>query len=220
MIHKCSEGSSYTDPMRAENCSAALAAGLGISTYHWLSPGSDPRDQMEFYLELLEPQNGERVVVDYEEDGCQLSDLKAAIAAILDINDTLRVTVYSGHLIKEQLSGRDDYLAENCDLWLAQYTSGTPTWETATWPEWALWQYSETGVIPGIDDAYVDLNNFNGDEEAFLAWINPAGEEPTPVPPPITRAVTVDIEAPPGVQVSVNGTTMSYTHRALRASLK
>ena len=42
MIHKATEGTSFEDDMRQENCSAALDAGLGISTYHWLSPGVDP----------------------------------------------------------------------------------------------------------------------------------------------------------------------------------
>jgi lysozyme len=215
MIHKCSEGVSYADPMRASNCSAALRAGLAISTYHWLSPDCDPAAQMEFYLGLLSPQNGERVCIDYEEEGCQLSDLKAAINAILAYNDTLRVTLYSGHLLKEQVSGIDDELVSSSDLWLAQYTSGTPSWEG--YPNWTLWQYSETGVIPGIDDTYVDLNNFNGDEDAFLDWINPAGAPPPEPPAPITSVVEIAITAPPDVEirVSVNGSVTRHKARRL-----
>lgn len=185
MIHKVSEGTSYVDPNRATNCSKAMAAGLAISTYFWIKPG-DGRAQAEFYLATLDPVDGERVVIDYEESGCSLTTLKDAVQALLDFKHGLQITVYSGHLIKEELSGRDDYLATHTDLWLAQYTSDESniSWETATWPQWSLWQYSETGVIPGIDDTYVDLNNFNGTEDEFLKWISPAGSKPPKPPKP------------------------------------
>lgn len=208
IIHKVSEGTSFIDSARAENCSNAKQAGLAVSTYHWLSPGSDPAAQMEFYLSLLDPVPGERVVIDYEQDGCTVSMLHAAVAALLDYGKDLQITVYSGHLLKEQLDDCDDYLAEHTDLWLAQYTSGTPSWPEDTYPQWSLWQYSESGTIPGIDDVYVDLNNFNGDEEAFLQWIGPAGvappkPKPKPVPTPSGQPVNVAITAPDTVEVRV-----------------
>jgi lysozyme len=185
MIHKATEGTSYIDPNRARNCSNAMNAGLAISTYFWIKPG-DGRAQAEFYLSVLDPVKGERVVIDYEESGCSLHTLEDAVAALLDYKHDLKVTVYSGHLIKEQLSGRNDFLAEHTDLWLAQYTSDESniSWETATWPQWTLWQYSETGEIPGIDDSYVDLNNFNGNDQEFLTWISPTGQPPMLKPNP------------------------------------
>jgi GH25 family lysozyme M1 (1,4-beta-N-acetylmuramidase) len=206
MIHKVSEGTSYIDPNRAENCSNALAAGLAVSTYFWIKPG-DGAAQAEFYLSVLDPVQGERCVIDYEEDGCTLTTLYDAVQALLDYNKDLKITVYSGHLIKEQLNGCDDYLAEHTDLWLAQYTSGTPSWENATWPQWALWQYSETGEIPGVDGSYVDLNNYNGTEDEFLKWISPAGATPPkpkpPEPVPDKRVVGVAITAPEDVRVNI-----------------
>lgn len=221
IIHKCSEGTSFIDSARAENCSNAKKAGLAISTYHWLSPGSDASAQMEFYLSLLDPAKGERVVIDYEQDGCTLAMLKDAVQALIDYNCDLQITVYSGHLLKEQLNGScDDFLAEKTDLWLAQYTSSDPSWSEGTYPNWTLWQYSETGSVPGIDDSYVDLNNFNGDEEAFLKWISPAGGIAPPIPPepqPDVELVNVAITAPDNIEVrvSVNG-TMARRHRLRR----
>jgi lysozyme len=210
IIHKCSEGTSFVDSARAENCSNAVKAGLATATYHWLSPGSNASAQMEFYLSVLDPVKGERVVIDYEQEGCTLAMLKDAIQALLDYKHELQITVYSGHLLKEQLGDNyDAFLASNCDLWLAQYTSGTPSWPDGTWPHWTLWQYSETGTIPGIDDAYVDLNHFNGDEEKFLTWISPKDSKPPkPVPPPEPQEVVdVAITASENVavQVSING---------------
>jgi lysozyme len=218
MIHKATEGTSFEDDMRAENCKAAMDAGLGTATYHWLSPGSDPTHQIGFYLDVVRPCRGERVVIDYEEDGCQLGDLHEAVRALIDAELDLKISVYSGHLLKEQLgSTHDEYLAAHTDLWLAQYTSGTPSWPTATYPQWALWQFSETGSIPGIDDAYVDLNNFNGDEEAFMKWISPAGEIPTPRPPhPGKRLVDITIDAPEGITVNVTVNGVSNIYKPMR----
>ena len=215
VIHKCSEGCTFVDKNRAENCSNAISAGIAVSTYHWLKPGS-ARDQMDFYLSTLDPVKGERVVIDYEEDGCTLDDLHEAVQTLKDVGKNLQITVYSGHLLKEQLNGScDEYLKANTDLWLAQYTSGNPSWSTGTYEYYSLWQYSETGEIPGIDDAYVDLNNFNGNDQNFIRWISPAGqkppkpEPPKPQPEPAEGIVRVAITSPKGVfvKVTVNGRT-------------
>lgn len=207
VIHKATEGSSYIDPNRAENCANALKAGLAVATYFWIKPG-DGAAQAAFYLSVIDAQEGERVVIDYEESGCTLTTLKDAVQALLDYGRNLKITVYSGHLIKEQLNGRDDFLATHTDLWLAQYTSdeSSISWESDTWPQWSLWQYSETGTIPGVDGSYVDLNEYNGNDDQFMEWILPAKAPRPPVPPPRpdAKTVVVDITAPEGVNVAVN----------------
>jgi GH25 family lysozyme M1 (1,4-beta-N-acetylmuramidase) len=232
IIHKVSEGTSFKDPARAENCNNARAAGLAISTYHWLSPGSNPSAQMEFYLSLLDPVQGERVVIDYEQDGCTVAMLEDAVGALLDYRAELKVTVYSGHLLKEQLGDQHNtFLADNTDFWLAEYQSiGTLddiSWPDGTYPHWTLHQYSETGVIPGINDTYVDLNRFNGNDQEFLAWISPTGAPPKPPQPDDSSVVNVAITAPEDikVQVSVNGSDglilrPRRTLRALRKAMR
>lgn len=207
MIHKATEGTSYVDPNRAKNCSNARKAGLAISTYFWIKPG-DGRKQAEFYLSTIDPVPGERVVIDYEEDGCSLTTLHDAVQALLDYGQDLKITVYSGHLLKQQLNGDcDDFLAAHTDLWLAQYTSDESniSWPDGTYEQWALWQYSETGELPGIDDSYVDFNNFNGNDDEFMTWILPA-DEPIPEPEPpveVTETVKVAITAPSSVKVDI-----------------
>lgn len=201
MIHKCTEGTGYSDPNRRKNCSNAIKAGIKVATYHWLKPGNNAADQMEYYLDQLDPVPGERVVIDYEEDGCTLDMLKAAVQYLKDDPRDLQVTVYSGHLLKGQLgSKRDAFLAENTDLWLAQYTSVAPSWPTGTYSHWSLWQYSESGTMDGIENANVDLNRFNGSDEQLLKWISPGAVIPTP---DADKVVLVEITAPPGVVVKV-----------------
>jgi Glycosyl hydrolases family 25 len=147
---------------------------------------------------VVDPVEGERVVIDYEEDGCSLDTLHEAVQALIDYKRNLQITVYSGHLLKEQLGNDcDDFLAMNTDLWLAQYASESSIeWPNGTYPQWKLWQYSETGTIPGIGDNYVDLNNFDGSAVEFLKWISAAGGAPIPPEPPApSETVNVAITA-------------------------
>jgi lysozyme len=174
MIHKATEGTKYVDPNRARNCHGAVSNGIKVCTYHWLKPGADAVAQMAFYKNAVNPVPGERMIIDYEEEGCDLVQLKIAVQTLLADPRGLQVTVYSGHLLKQQLgTRRDAFLAENTSLWLAQYTTGTPTWPVATWPRWTLHQYSEHGTVDGIDGVAVDLNRFNGSEASLLKWIGP-----------------------------------------------
>lgn len=203
VIHKATEGLDYIDPCRAANLSAAKKAGLQIATYMWLKPNADAAEQVKFYLSAVQPVPGERVVIDYEEGGLTLNMLHEAVQALLDEGQGLRITVYSGNIIKEQLGDTcDDFLAAHTDLWLAQYTSGTLSWPKGTWPQWTLHQYSDAGEIPGIVEA-VDLDEYNGSAAGFLAWISPAD---TPQPPEIA-SIGIAVTVPEGVSVilTING---------------
>lgn len=203
VIHKATEGTGYVDDTLFSRASAAIKAGLCWSTYHFLK-GGNPTGQMAHYLKTIDPRQGERVCIDHEEKAT-LDELKAAVKYIRTNRPDLQVTIYSGHTIKEQLSGHDAYLAENTSLWLAQYSS-TPTWPKETWPQWALWQYTDQAPAVGVS-AKVDGNKWNGSEENLIKWFGPADAVPEPEPEPgpepepfIYRAA---YEVPPGEQVNV-----------------
>jgi GH25 family lysozyme M1 (1,4-beta-N-acetylmuramidase) len=201
VIHKATEGTSYIDPCRAANLAAAKAAGLAIATYFWLKPGN-ARAQAEFYLSVVQPVPGERVIIDYEEQGVTLDMLHEAVQSLLDYGAGLKITVYSGSVIKEQLGDRcDAFLAGNTDLWLAQWTTGDLSWPAGTWPRWSLHQYSENGAVPGIEGD-VDLDEYNGSAADFLAWISPAG---TPPKPGISVGIALTVPDHVTVTVSING---------------
>lgn len=176
-IMKATEGTSFHDSVCAQNTVKAMKNGIACATYHWLKPRKfgSPAAQMAFYLSTIDPVPGERVVIDYEEPGVELSDLLEAVSTLLDDPRQLQITVYSGNVLREQLglTIRNALLAEHTDLWHAQYTAAQPAWSKGTYPAWALWQYSESGRLPGIGGASVDLNRFNGDDAALLKWISP-----------------------------------------------
>ncbi|MBO4221933.1 glycoside hydrolase family 25 protein [Bradyrhizobium neotropicale] len=219
-IMKATEGTSYVDPNRAQNYINATEAGIACCTYHWIKPGNAAA-QMRFWLGTIDPVQGERMCIDYEEDGCSLDDLHEAVQVLLDDPRDLQVTVYSGHLLKEQLGDScDAFLRDNTDLWLAQYTSGTTSWPTGTYEYWTLWQYSESGEVEGISDTNVDLNRFDGTNDQLVRWISPEGRAPLPPPQP-GEVVRVDITAPKSVSVNVtvNGGDVATRRRRPRRRL-
>jgi lysozyme len=206
VIHKATESINYVDDKLFDRARAAMDAGLSWSTYHFLRPGSMSQ-QMQFYLNTVDPKQGERVCLDHEDAGVSLTDLKNAVAYIFEHRPDLQVTIYSGHLIEEQLAGkRDDYLAENTSLWTAQYAdrASEVEWNDATWPVPSLWQYSDNESVTGIDGP-VDGNKWNGTEEALVKWFAPGDLEPDTAReiPSIVADLTVTGEV--RAQLLVNG---------------
>jgi lysozyme len=207
VILKCTEGQTYVDPTFRKRYDAALAAGLAVSTYHFMRPGS-VTGQMNHYLNTLKPRPGERVCLDHEDPKVSLADLESAVQYLESDSRDLQITVYSGHVIKEQLGSKySDVLAET-SLWLAQY-SATPSWPTGTWDTWTLWQYSDKGSVAGIT-GNVDFNRFNGSDENCAKWIGPASEPaPAPAPGPERPTLVAIIKGSGSVVVTVDGVVVA-----------
>lgn len=165
--------------------------------------------QMNHYLMTVDPRLGERVCLDHEDSGVSLDDLKDAVAYILDHRPDLQITIYSGHLIEEQLAGEcDDYLAENTSLWTAEYDdrASEVEWNSATWPKPSLWQYTDSALVSGVS-GNVDGNKWNGSEENLRKWFGPA-EEPAPEPEPVkipTIVADLMVTGEVRAQLLVNG---------------
>lgn len=203
VILKATEGATGIDATFRDRYDTALAIGLAVSSYHYLRPG-DAMEQMKHYINTVKPRQGERICLDHEDDGVSLNFLNACVSAIMQIWPDLQITIYSGHLIKNQLgTKRNEILAQYTSLWLAQYTSGQPSWPTATWPTWSLWQYSQEEKASGVS-GFVDGNKWNGDQDALLRWFGPIEQ---PKPQPVVKTVSIDIKADDGVavQIKVNG---------------
>jgi lysozyme len=207
-VHKATEGTGNVDATLFTRAKNALAVGLKWSTYHFLRPGSMSA-QMEHYIGTIDPVEGERICLDHEDPGVSLNDLVSCVEAIKTNRPDLQITIYSGHVIKDQLgAGYNEVLAKNTSLWIAQYTSAAaPSWPKATWPQWSLWQYTDKAQVEGIS-APVDGDRFNGSAEQCIAWFGPASEVPAPVPPEPTPVVDlVDY------QVRVSGAAVAFDIR-------
>jgi lysozyme len=172
VIHKATEGAGYADPDRRPRLAAAYRAGLLIATYHFMRPG-DMAAQVAFYLKTIDAAKGERVILDYEDPKIPVSDLRDAVQAIWDARPDLQITVYSGNLIKEQLGNASDPLLAKTSLWIAQYNNSGPRWPTQVWPNWSLWQWTDSETVPGISRP-VDGNKWNGTADSLARWLAPA----------------------------------------------
>jgi len=185
VIHKATEGTSWTDQDFAKNREAALAAGLAFASYHYLHPG-DADLQMAHYLEVVQPEMGERVVIDYEEpDPCvDLGDLKDAVDYLRKHRPDLQITIYGASMLTEHCVNEDSSFLEGTSLWAARFSStNQPVIASPPWTTWSAWQFTDEGRIQGIAGD-VDLNTFNGSQEACLDWFGPVPEF-VPMPEPI-----------------------------------
>lgn len=203
ILHKCTEGSTFLDEDYHTRRRMAAEAGLAFGAYHFLKHGN-VKAQMAWFLDNCELPVGARACIDYEDEACTLDDLREAVEELTAQAEDLQLTVYSGHLIKEQLGSASDPVLEQTSLWVAQYGTSSPSWPKGTWATWTLWQYTDTAFVAGISGP-VDGNRFNGSAENCRKWFGPV-DAPTPQPvDPST--VIVSVQAPEGVpvQIIVNG---------------
>jgi lysozyme len=218
VILKATEGTTYVDATYEGRREEAEEAGLAVSTYHFLRPGN-MEAQARHYLEVVDPDEGERMIADHEDPKVSLGDLVDFLKEIKLANPTVELTVYSGHLLKEQLGDRRDaWLAENTSLWVAQYTTAAaPSWPSGTYPTWSLWQYTDKGTVIGFDGP-VDCNRFNGSDDQMLRWFGSdvPSEEMLAEGRARARAAldemageddkaTIDIQVSGDVRISING---------------
>jgi len=176
VIAKCTDGKTYLDPKYKTNRAGALEHGLAFAPYHYLQRG-DAAGQMAWFLSQAQLRQGERIVIDYEEQdpAVRMEDLQAAIFKIRSDRPDLQITVYGASKLTDDVNSGGDvsFLAET-SLWAARYSKNQPVIATA-WPYWSAWQFSADGRVKGIKGD-VDLNTFNGSQEACLKWFGPASE--------------------------------------------
>lgn len=207
IIHKASEGISVVDDQYAGRRSGATAAGLFWSSYHFLKHGN-VHNQMQHYVNVVQPQTGNRLCIDYEDPDCDLHDLLEAAAWLQDHTDC-EVAVYgSSHLVDTledaANAGADLSLLDGTSLWQARYSSKQPV-PPAPYETWSLWQYTDKANVQGIAQP-VDGNKWNGDPDKLKDWFY----NPKTTSPAGTAGVTVSITTSPqtGVRVIVNGTVV------------
>jgi lysozyme len=196
VIHKMTEGTSYTDDKVKARYALARDAKMAWGLYHFIRPGKTIA-QADYFLAQAEAlgvlDSQTLLALDWEDAGVPAQDALLFLDHIQNRSGRAPV-LYSGHVCKED---PDPELADY-RLWLAQYAASCSLPEFAE--TWWLWQYTDKGQVPGIDPP-TDLNAYEGTTEQLLAeW---SGGDVIPVPPPVPGVVSVIITAPPGVRVEV-----------------
>ena len=149
VIHKASQGQSVVDGAYAARRSAAVAAGLLWGAYHFLDL-TDGATQAQHFLSVANADAETLVALDWETIGNRQPSAGIAKDFLTEIQNELgrNAVIYSGNVAKEQLKTADPFFGSH-RLWLAEYG---PKWVVQeSWKAPWLWQYSETGVVRGLN---------------------------------------------------------------------
>lgn len=190
-----SYGADVKDRRFEQHWDGAKAAGLKVSSYHFLLPEQSANAQMDFWFGILGNRKPDfPLVLDVEKNSnrlpvAQMTNAVRECLSRIEARDARKAIIYTrGSFWNPQIMTSTEWAQH--DLWVANYVSNpanaTPTMPTA-WKQWRFWQYSEHGKVPGVTGD-CDLNWFNGTADDFLRYT--AGSQP-PTGGPAAR-VAVD----------------------------
>ena len=160
VIHKCTQGANYADKMYDPRRKLATDAGLLWGAYSF-NTGEMIKTQVDQFISHASPDANTLMCLDFEDNPHSQMNLSQARQFLQLGFDRLKrkLVLYSGNRVKDLLGGQIDNFFGQHRLWLAQYGPAAkvqPSWKT----QW-LWQYSETGKLPGTD-GQIDLNFYSG----------------------------------------------------------
>lgn len=158
---KATEGSTYRSRHYQYNIENARQYGIHVGAYHFFRPNVPVEKQFLNFTSVVKKEDQDLIpLIDVEVRGNNLT-VKALVDSVLAFADKLedhygcKPMIYTGHAFyNSYLSGKiSGYL-----LFIARYSKVEPRLTGGA--NWVLWQFSEKGVIAGIDHA-VDLCRFN-----------------------------------------------------------
>ena len=167
---KATEGSTYRSTHYAHNITQARRYGLLVGSYHYITSSSSIEEQfLNFSTYAIRSVQDLIPMLDVEVRGnwsrSQLIDSVSKFCELVEDHYGVQPMIYS------TMGFYNKNLAPHFNkhhLYIGRYSSTEPeiNWEG----EYTIWQYSEQGIIPGID-AYVDLCRYRKDgwlEEILL----------------------------------------------------
>ena len=159
---KATEGATYHSPHYPHNITQARRHGLLVGSYHYLTSSSSIDEQFNNFSKYALKSTQDLIpMLDVEVRGdwsrSQLIDSVNKFCHLVENLYGVQPMIYStmGFYNKNLAPSFNKHL-----LYIGRYSNEEPeiNWEG----EYTIWQYSETGIIPGID-AYVDLCRFHKD---------------------------------------------------------
>jgi len=181
---KATEADTYQDPTFDDNWFGAKSAGLLRGAYHFFRCNVDAKKQADYFVNYFKSLNdaGELPpVLDLEtHDNVKKEKIIPAVKIYLDRVEAAlgkKPIIYSGYFfLQDYLSeagGGPPMWAKDYALWIAQYPNqyvpGMVPSLPRGWFKWTFWQYSEKGVVNGIN-ADVDMDLFNGTLEELYKF--------------------------------------------------
>lgn len=166
---KATEGGDFIDKRFNENWREAIENGIDVGAYHFFTFCSDPKEQANNFIDVVPKiDNSLPPVIDLEFGGnCKLKKDKDSLINDIKIFEEI---IYNHYLKKPILYITEDFY----NAFLLDEFKDNPIWARDIYKkpklkdkrEWILWQYGNRGHLKGIN-MYVDLNVFNGNNEAY-----------------------------------------------------
>ncbi len=158
----------YIDPMFERNVTEAIRAGVPVGVYYYTYANTDEEMINELTALIAEldkmKAQGYRfdypIFIDVEDpslttDKAQLTYLVSTAMAILDQKGYYPGIYCSSSYANDRLEGNHLIVELKYPFWAADWRESVGYgWED----EWAIWQYTSKGKVPGIGGDAVDLN--------------------------------------------------------------
>lgn len=168
-IAKATEGVNYQDPTFPHNWKSIAYRGLIRGSYHFLRPEYDGGEQADYHHAYIKA-TGHFAVGDFCMLDCEVTDgrstlqiVQCAEAFVERIIQTTQCGVFLytyPDFWNNILGAPESTILGRCPLVVASY--GAPPSVLSNWPHGAsIWQYSQSGHVPGIV-GNCDLDRFNG----------------------------------------------------------
>lgn len=174
---KATDGGDHLDPMFRNNWRGADEAGLKRGAYHffyWCRAASEQADW--FIRNVPKADNALPPVLDVEWNGESRCKKRPSRKEVLAKMRVFLDKVEKHYGQRPIIYTPPDFYRDNLSGELTDY----PFWlrSVAAHPskvypgrDWVFWQYSGTGLSQGVNGK-IDLNVFNGDEDAWNRWLD------------------------------------------------
>lgn len=173
---KATEGGDILDPMFKSHWSGAKKAGVRHGAYHYFYFCRPAEEQARWFIRHV-PRDATALppVLDLEWNhqsrtcrlrptGTKVREEAERFLDILERHYGQRPVVYTTvDFYRDTNIGK----LRNTEFWLRSVAD--PPYKTYPGQNWTFWQYTGTGVVPGVAGP-VDINVFSGTLDAWRAW--------------------------------------------------
>ena len=159
-LHRATQGRDFHDPQFQLNWSSAASSGIGRGAYHFFTFCTSGREQAEHFLRVAPPTPGALApVADVEFVGnCKswpsLDSVRAELLVFLQLVERAWGVAPILYITPEAY---ERVLAGQFDGYSVRVRSVLSQPAIDAYGGWLIWQFSETGRIPGVNGP-VDLN--------------------------------------------------------------
>lgn len=174
---KATEGGDHIDPGFVTNAPGARSAGVPVGAYHFYYFCRTPEEQAKWFMQNVPHVPGDLPpVLDIEwnhQSSCKRkpdpltvrSEMARFVNLLGDHYGTLPVIYTTPDFYADNDLGQ----MHGAEFWL-RTVAAHPS-ERYPGEDWSFWQYTGTGVVPGVG-GNVDINAFGGSPESWSRWLS------------------------------------------------